>query len=315
VLRRISSFPSTPASPRSSSFRPKGEPRSRRRRASGRRRARQPVRPRARPARTARGTPHPPPRGNTSPPPPRRRSGQRRCTPRSRPPRRGRPLGGTKRPGRRGRRGAAGARPRRGTGSPAEGPPSKHTALRLAPSRGHARRTPPTGNRPRDHLGARKDHEPFPVPGLPVRPRSRRHRALRPRVEPPHRLDGVPVQQDRAGSGWAGLYTSTIPAHREIPRVGRRWKAGVTEGDEARRERVDVERVPRGYRGDRGDECLGGERLLRRRGDRGDDHGRGPERSRCSARIRSWTEGRCGGTDSYGIASMEGNGRTVSGPR
>jgi len=104
-------------------------------------------------------------------------------------------------------------------------------------------------------------------------------------------------------------------ADREIPRVGRRGKAGVAEGDQARREGVDVERVPRGYRGDRVDEGLGGERLLRRRGDRATITAGGPERSRCSARIRSWTEGRYGGTSSYGVASTEGNGRTASGPR
>ena len=102
---------------------------------------------------------------------------------------------------------------------------------------------------PRDHLRARKDHEPFPVPGLPVRPRSRRHRALRRRVEPPHRLDDVAVQQEprRERMGRA-VHVDDPPAHREIPGVGRRGKAGVAEGDEARRERVDVERVPRGYR-------------------------------------------------------------------
>ncbi len=129
---------------------------------------------------------------------------------------------------------------------------------------------------PRDHLGARKDHEAFPVPGFSVRPRPRRHRALRRRVEPPHRLYGVAVQQKprRERMGRAE-HVDDPAAHREIPRVGRRGKAGVPEGHEARRERVDVDRVPLGYPGHRVDEGLGGKRLLRRRRDRGDDHGGG----------------------------------------
>ena len=71
------------------------------------------------------------------------------------------------------------------------------------------------------------------------------------------------------------VHVDDPPAHREIPRVGRRRKAGVAEGDQARREGFYVKRVPPGYRGDRVDEDLGGERLLRRRRDRGDDHGGG----------------------------------------
>ena len=111
------------------------------------------------------------------------------------------------------------------------------------------------------------------------------------------------------------VHVDDPPAHREIPRVGRRGKAGVAEGDEARRERVDVERVPRGYRGDRVDEGLGGSVFSTAAAIGATTTAGGPERSRCSARIRSWTEGRCGGTGSYGVASMEGNGRTASGPR
>ena len=124
---------------------------------------------------------------------------------------------------------------------------------------------------------ARKDHEPFPGPGFPVRPRSRRHRPLRRRVEPPHRLDDVAVQKEpgRERMGRA-VHVDDPPAHREIPRVGRRGKPGVAKGDKERRERVDVESVPGGHRGDRVDENLGGEGLLRRGGDRGDDHGGGP---------------------------------------
>ncbi len=71
---------------------------------------------------------------------------------------------------------------------------------------------------------------------VPVRPRSRRHRALRRRVEPAHRLDDVAVQQEprRERMGRA-VDVDDPPAHREIPGVGRRGKAGVAEGDETRR--------------------------------------------------------------------------------